>query len=209
VTTRTVVFDVGGVVVRWQPRELVRQVLPLQAHDEASARAVVAALFEAFGPEADWSLFDRGRIGPDALAERIAARTGYPLQGLRTLIAAIPAHIQPIPASVALLERVRAAGHRLTLLSNMPIGYADHLEAAHACFAWFEARVFSGRIGLIKPERAMFDHAREALALDLQHTLFIDDHTGNVEAARTFGWQALHFESAAQCEAALRREGWL
>lgn len=206
---RTVVFDVGGVVVHWQPLDLMRQVLPLQAHDEASAKLVAAAVFQSLAPAADWAQFDLGRIEADALAERIAARTGYPLAGLRALVAAIPDHLQPMPASVALLARVRDAGHRLALLSNMPRPYAAHLEARHACFAWFEARVFSGRVGLMKPERAMFDHARDALALDLDHALFIDDHAGNIDAAREFGWQALRFENAAQCEADLRRDGWL
>ena len=208
-TRRTLVFDIGGVVVHWQPLQLMQQVLPAQAHDESSAKAVVAAVFQTFAPEADWAQFDLGRIEPEPLAERIAARTGYPLQGLRALIAAIPAHIQPMPASVALLERARAAGHRLTLLSNMPVPYADHLEAAHACFGWFEAGVFSGRVGLMKPERAMFDHARDSMALDLGQSLFIDDHPANIAAARALGWRALHFENAAQCEAALRRDGWL
>ena len=208
-TRRTIVFDVGGVLVRWQPLELMRQALPTHARDDASAKAVAAAVFQTFAPDADWSLFDRGRIEPDALAERIAARTGLPLAGLQALIAAIPAHIQPLPESVALLESVRAAGHRLGLLSNMPLAYAAHLEAEHACFSWFDARVFSARVGHIKPERAMFDHAREAFGLDLEHALFIDDHAGNIDAARGFGWQALRFESAAQCEAAMRRDGWL
>ena len=166
-------------------------------------------MFQTYSPDADWAQFDLGRIEPEPLAERIAARTGYPLQGLRALIAAIPAHIQPMPASVALLERARAAGHRLTLLSNMPVPYADHLEAAHTCFGWFEAGVFSGRVGLMKPERAMFDHARDSMALDLDQSLFIDDHPANIAAARALGWQALHFENAAQCEAALARDGWL
>ena len=55
----------------------------------------------------------------------------------------------------------------------------------------------------------MFDLARETLALDLEHALFIDDHPANIEAAQASGWQALRFESAAQCEAELRRRGWL
>ena len=206
---KTLVFDVGGVIVHWSPLDLMRQALPAQAHDEASARATAAAVFQTFGVNADWSLFDRGQIEPEALAERIAARTGYPLQGLRALIEAIPEHIVPMPASVALLKRVRAAGHRLALLSNMPLPFAAHLEAQHECFAWFDVRVFSARIGHIKPERAIFDHARHALALDLDNALFIDDHAGNIEAARGFGWQALRFEDAAQCENDLRRGGWL
>jgi HAD superfamily hydrolase (TIGR01509 family) len=208
-TRRTLVFDVGGVVVRWQPLQLMREALPAQAGDEIRAKAVAANVFQGLGPGSDWAEFDRGRIEPDALAARISARTGYPERNLRALIAAIPDHITPMPASVALLERVRGAGHRLALLSNMPRPYAAHLEARHACFGWFEARVFSGRVGLMKPERAMFDHAREELALDLDLALFIDDHAGNVDAARACGWQALQFESAAQCETALRRDGWL
>jgi len=208
-TRRTLVFDIGGVVVRWQPLELIRQVLPALAHDESNAKATAAAIFQSLGPDADWAQFDLGRIEPEALAVRIAARTGFPLEGLRALIAAIPDHLQPLPASVALLERVRDAGHRLALLSNMPLPFAEHLEDRHVCFAWFDARVFSGRVGLIKPERAMFDHAREALALDLDHALFIDDHAGNIAAARAFGWQALQFADAAQCEDDLRRTGWL
>lgn len=206
---RTVVFDIGGVVVRWQPLELMQQVLPHLARDRRSAEVVAAALFQGLTPNGDWSEFDRGRIEPDALAERISARTGYAAQDVLAVMAAIPGHILPMPASVVLLEHVRAAGHRLTLLSNMPLPYAAHLEANHACFGWFEAGVFSGRVGLMKPERAMFDHARDTLALDLEHTLFIDDHPVNVEAARGLGWRALLFENAAQCEADLRRDGWL
>ena len=208
-TRRTVVFDIGGVVVRWQPLTLLREALPGHARDDASAAAMAAAVFQGLVPGADWALFDRGHIEPDALAARISARTGYPAADLLTLMAAIPAHITPMPASVALLECVRGAGHRLALLSNMPRPYADHLEARHACFGWFEARVFSGRVGLMKPERAMFDLARDALALDLERALFIDDHPANVEAARAQGWRALLFESAAQCEADLRLGGWL
>ena len=208
-TRRTLVFDLGGVVVRWEPLALVRHWLPQAAHDDASAKAVASAIFQSLAPGDDWALYDRGHIEPDALAARIAARTGFPVPTLQALIAAVPEHIQPMPASVALLEKLRAAGHRLALLSNMPRPNAAYLDAKHACFAWFEAKVYSGRVGLMKPERAMFDHARDALALDLETALFIDDHPANVDAARGLGWQALRFESAAQCEAELRRDGWL
>lgn len=205
---RTLVFDAGGVIVQWQPLALMRRLLPDHARDEAGAKQVAAAVFQT-QLAGDWSGFDRGQIEPDALADRIAARTGYPQSALLALIAAIPAHMQPMPASVALLERVRDAGHRLVLLSNMPKPFADHLEVAHACFGWFEARVFSGRVGLIKPEAAMFDHVRDTLAIDLERSLFIDDHADNVSAARACGWQALLFEDAAQCEQVLRDGGWL
>jgi putative hydrolase of the HAD superfamily len=204
-TRRTVVFDVGGVIVRWQPLELMRAHLPMVAPDEAFSQ-----VFQHWAEGADWGDFDLGRVEPDALAERIAARTGYPRAAVAALIAAVPGHLQPMPESVALIERARAAGHRLGLLSNMPRPYADHLEAAHACFGWFEHRAWSGRLGLAKPERAIFDHLRAALDIDdASDAIFIDDHAGNIDAARSLGWRAIRFESATQCEAALRAEGWL
>jgi putative hydrolase of the HAD superfamily len=243
---RTVVFDVGGVIVRWQPLELMREHLPevpapeacaqvfqggapgsdwgefdsgrVEPHElaeriarrtGASADAVKAQVFQTFAPDADWSAFDRGVVEPGVLAARIAERTGLPREGMTALIDAIPDHLQPMPDSVALIERVRAAGHRLALLSNMPRPYADHLEAAHECFGWFEHRTWSGRIGAIKPERGIFDHVQSALAFDPAHAMFIDDHHGNIDAARSCGWNALHFENAAQCEAALAARGWL
>lgn len=208
-TRRTVVFDVGGVLVQWKPLELMRAHFGELADDEDGARAVMAQVFQTFAPEADWGAFDRGHVEPEALAERIAARTGYPRAHVAALIEAIPQHLQPMPESLALLRRVRAAGHRLALLSNMPRPYAAHLEQAHPCFGWFEHRTWSGRLGVMKPQREIFDHTRDALALDLAHAVFIDDHHGNIDAARAYGWRAIHFDGAAACAFALEREGFL
>ena len=208
-TRRTVVFDVGGVIVRWQPDELMRHCFARFAIDQASAQAVRAQVFQSFAPDADWAAFDRGAVEAEALADSIAARTGLPRDGVAALIEAVPGHLQPMPASIALLERVRDAGHRLALLPNMPRPYAAHLEATHACFGWFEHCAWSGRLGVMKPQRGIIDHVQSALDLNLADAIFIDDHHGNIDAARSYGWHALHFENAAQCGAALLRDGWL
>jgi putative hydrolase of the HAD superfamily len=196
---KTIVFDVGGVVVRWQPLELMRAHLPMAAPEEAFAQ-----VFQHWAPGSDWLDFDLGHVTPEALARRIAERTGYPPQAVAALIAAVPAHLQPMPQSVALIEGLRARGHRLALLSNMPAPYADHLEAAHACFEAFEHRLWSGRVGLVKPAPAVFQHLQSALGVDASQLVFLDDHPGNVEAARALGWQAVQFSDAAQAEHELR-----
>jgi putative hydrolase of the HAD superfamily len=202
VTQKAVVFDVGGVIVRWQPLQLMREHLPMVAADEAYAQ-----VFQSWAPDADWLAFDRGTVEPEALAERIARRTGYPGAAIESLIGAIGAHLEPMPDSVALLARVRAAGHPLGLLSNMPRPYADHLEAAHECFGWFDHRAWSGRLGWVKPDRAFFDHLLAQLEVEPSQAVFIDDHIGHVEAARRYGWSAVHFENAAQTEKDLRALG--
>jgi putative hydrolase of the HAD superfamily len=204
VVRQAVVFDVGGVIVQWQPLQLMREHLPTVLPEEAHAQ-----VFQSWAPGADWLEFDRGTVEPEALADRIARRTGYPRAAIDSLIGAIGAHLEPMPDSVALIARVRAAGHALGLLSNMPRPYADHLEAAHECFGWFDHRAWSGRLGLVKPDRAFFDHLLEQIAVAPAHAVFIDDSIGHVEAARRYGWRGVHFQNAAQAEQDLRALGFL
>lgn len=200
------VFDFGRVLFRWRPEALLREVLPQRASDEASARHWVAQVFQSYG--GDWGDFDRGTVQPPELAQRIAARTGLTPDEVRAVIDAVPAELQPLPDSVALLQRVRAAGHRSFYLSNMPAPYADHLEASHDFVRGFEAGVFSARVGFNKPEPEIFALAQARFGVPADSLLFLDDHAPNVVAAQAAGWQALLFTDAAQAERDLRQAGW-
>lgn len=204
-----VVFDFGGVVFRWQPLSLLQQVLPAHAGDEESARGLAERIFQGFRVGSDWAAFDRGSVTPEDLAARIAARTGLAAAEVRAVIDAVPPHLQAQPGTVELMRALRAARHPLYYLSNMPAPYADHLERHHDFMAWFEAGLFSARVGLIKPEPAMFERAERDFGIDPARSVFIDDHPGNIEAARVAGWQALHFTSPEACGVVLRARGWL
>lgn len=206
--TRAVVFDFGAVLFRWQPLELIRSCVPELAPDEAAARRWAAQIFESFTPDSDWARFDLGRIAEAELAERIAARTGVRAEQVRRVIDGIPPHLQPLAGTVDLLGRLKAVGHRLFYLSNMPHPYADHLERSNAFVADFQDGIFSARVGLMKPHAAIFELAEQRFGLQPARTLFIDDHAGNVEAARSRGWQAVRFVDAAQAGAEIRALGW-
>jgi len=202
-----IVFDFGGVVFRWRPDEFLPRLLPQRAPDRVAAQALAALFFEGFG--GDWADFDRGRIEPAPLAERIAARTGLAVEEARRVIDAIPDELQPVPETEELLGRLRAAGHRLFFLSNMPAPYARHLEATHAVFKLFERGVFSSRVGIIKPEPALFAHAADAFGCEPRALLLIDDNQANVDAAITAGWAAFRFDDATQCARDLASIGFL
>jgi putative hydrolase of the HAD superfamily len=206
--TRSVVFDFGAVLFQWQPYRLLQECLPELAPDEDSARRVAAQIFESFTPDSDWARFDLGRIAEAELAERIAARIGVQPAQVRRVIDAIPPHLQPQPATVALLKHLKAAGYRLYYLSNMPHPYADHLERCNDFVADFQDGIFSARVGLMKPHAAIFELAERRFGLVPADTLFIDDHAGTVEAARTRGWQAVRFVDAVQCSAEVRALRW-
>jgi putative hydrolase of the HAD superfamily len=207
--TSAVVFDFGAVLFQWQPLALLQQTVPDLAPDEAAARRVAASFFESFTPDSDWARFDLGLVEEAELAQRIAARTGAPADRVRRVIDAIPGHLQPQADTVALLKRLKAAGHRLYYLSNMPRPYAEHLERHNAFIADFLDGIFSARVGLMKPNQAIFELADERFALSGAPTVFIDDHVGNVSAAQAHGWQAVHFSEAAQAERELVKTRWL
>jgi putative hydrolase of the HAD superfamily len=204
---RRFVFDFGKVVFDWHPPAVVRAQLPHVVGDDADAEAWAARVFQAYG--GDWGEFDRGTLDVDTLVPRIAARTGLAPDDARRVVEAVPHALQPDAGTVALMQRLRDAGHTLHYLSNMPASYALHLERTHAFMAWFESGVFSSRVGHIKPERAIFEHAARMFGGDAAGLVFFDDHPPNVEAARALGWQALHFTTAAAARADCERHGWL
>jgi HAD superfamily hydrolase (TIGR01509 family) len=140
---------------------------------------------------------------------RITARTGLRPAEVHAVVEAVPDELRPVDDSVALLARLREAGHRVCFLSNMPAPFADHLEREHAFMRWFDDGVFSSRVRLIKPDPAIFALAAERFGVPAADLLFIDDHAPNVEAARAAGWRAVRFTDAQACAAHLRRMGAL
>jgi putative hydrolase of the HAD superfamily len=199
------VFDFAGVLFGWHPPSLLRRELPQRAVDDASARRWAAAIFQGYG--GDWAEFDRGTLSSETLTERIAHRTGLPVAELRRVVDGVAGELRPIEATVALLRRLREAGRDLYFLSNMPAPYAEQLEALHPFVGWFHDGVFSARVGLIKPEPAIFDLAARRFAAAPGELLFFDDVGANVDAARRAGWNAQLFTDAAGCEAQLRGRG--
>jgi putative hydrolase of the HAD superfamily len=200
-----IVFDLGGVVYRWRPEEILMRRLPSRAPTREAAAVLVDTFFQSL--DGDWSEFDRGTLEADALAERTARRLGFGLDETRTVIGAVPDELQPLPDTVALAERLRARGHALHFLSNMPRPYARALTARDDLFRLFDGGVFSSHVGLIKPEAAMFTHAARAFGADPRELLLLDDAPRNVAAARGLGWQALLFRDASSCARELEALG--
>ena len=199
-----VIWDVGAVLLRWRPAVLLRQVLPRHAHDEASALALARRFFVEGG---DWGDFDRGDVDEPALAQRISRRTGLTEAEVHAVIEAVPGELQPLADSVALLHALRQRGMKQYFFSNMPLGYAAHIEKAHGFFGLFHGGLFSARVRRMKPERAFYELAHERFNLAGRSAIFIDDSPANIQAAREFGWKAVLFKDAGQVGVELKELG--
>jgi HAD superfamily hydrolase (TIGR01509 family) len=204
---RPIIFDFGGVLFGWNPVRLLRRAVPERAPDDASARALAVDFFQSYS--GDWGDFDRGTVEVADLVQRIARRTGLPASVVQAVVDDVPRELAPIADTVALVQHLHASGHPLFYLSNMPAAFATHLETSHGFMHCFRDGVFSSRVGLIKPEPAIFALAEERFGQAGSELMFLDDHAPNIEAARAAGWNALLFTNAAQAEADLRAAGWL
>ncbi|WP_077034838.1 HAD family hydrolase [Pelomonas sp. KK5] len=191
-----IVFDFGGVLFRWHPPSFMARIWPHRAADATQGREIALQFFENY--RGAWGDFDRGVAEAHEVVERIAARTGWPRAEVQAVVDAIPAELELQAETVKLIEELKAAGHRLFFLSNMPRPLAAHLEAAHPLHEWFEGGVFSGRVRQVKPGAEIFATAIATFGVKAEDCVFLDDHPENIEAAKALGWEALLFTSAAE-----------
>jgi 2-haloacid dehalogenase len=196
----TVVFDLGGVLVDWDPRYLYRQLLP---EDEV----------EDFLTEVDFAAWnyraDAGGRWADAVAEQ-AARFPHRAE----LLAAYPERFREtlggeVPGTVGLLRDLHAAGVRLLALTNWSAETFPHARAMFAFLSLFEDVVVSGEERVAKPDLGVFRLVLDRYHLDPARTVFVDDSPRNVAAAATAGLLALRFHDAHQLRADLQRLGLL
>jgi putative hydrolase of the HAD superfamily len=194
---RNVIFDIGGVVLEWNPDEILKSY-----YTDPDARAVMkSALF--LHPE--WILVDRGMLSESEALARLEQRTGRPEQELAGLFEAIRGSLRPKLDTIALLEGLARRGVPLYCLSNMPASTFAHLRELHGFWASFQGIVISGEVKMAKPEREIFEYLLGRYGLSAAETVFIDDHPPNIEAARAIGLQTIWFRDARQCETELER----
>jgi len=196
----TVLFDLGAVLIDWNPRYLYQ---PLFNGDD---QAMERFLAEIVPPE--WNLqIDAGKPFSEAVAERIRDHPQH-----AELIALwkddwTKMLREPIAESVAILGELRQRGHRLYALTNWS---AETFPVARAKFGfldWFEDIVVSGEVKLAKPDPRIFALTIERCRLDPARTVFIDDSPCNVEAGSNAGLHALHFTGPQKLRTELVRLG--
>jgi 2-haloacid dehalogenase len=196
-----VVFDIGNVLIAWDPRQLYRTIFPDPVVMEDFLTRVLP-------PE--WNLEqDRGRSWAEAEAEKIALFPEH-ADAIRAWRArwheTVPG---PIDGTVTILGKLKQAGVPLYAITNFA---SDTFREAQARFPFladsFIDVVVSGDERLIKPDPAIYRVLLERQQLAAADCVFIDDSPKNVEAAEKIGFRALLFTSPEQFAADLRACGF-
>ena len=195
IPARNVVFDFGGVLVRWQPEAIIAGFYA----DEPLRARVRDAVFR----HPDWIDLDRGTLSDSVAIERFAARMGRPAAEMHALMQYVKDSLTPLPDSIALLDELAERGVPLYGLSNMSAPMFALLKSRHGHWDRFRGIVVSGEIGMVKPDPEIFHHLAQRYDLIPAETVFIDDHLPNIESARRLGFRTIHFADADQCRVEL------
>ena len=187
-----VVFDLGGVVVRWDPASIVSAAFADPGKQAVARKEILS--------HPDWLELDRGTLEYEDAITRAVMRSGLTEPEVRRLLEAVPPSLAPIPETVDLLRRLGARGHRLFCLSNMGHASIDYLEQRHDFFGLFTGRVVSCRLKLCKPDARIFQYLLATHRLRAEETVFTDDVQANVDGAAKVGIRAILFKDAAQFE---------
>ena len=201
ITIKNVIFDLGGVLIDWNPRYLYRKLFP----DEASVSFFIENVCTQ-----EWNAKqDAGRPLSVAVEEKVAEWPAY-----RELIEAYYVRWDEMISgpnwdTVRLLELLYGRDIPLYALTNWSAETLPPVRSKHTFFNCFRDIVVSGEEKMLKPDAAFFDLCLKRNNLCATETLFIDDHMHNVEAARAVGLYAVLFTTAKQLRIDLENFGLL
>jgi 2-haloacid dehalogenase len=196
---RHIVFDIGNVILGWDPEIPYRRLIPAEAERRRFLDEICTLEWNAEQ--------DRGRTWREAEDILIAEHPG-----LEPLIRAyFQNHHEmitgPIAGTVAVIESLADAGRDITALTNYSAETFPRALATYPILSRFRGITVSGEVRLMKPDLAIYRRHAETFGLAPAATLFFDDNAKNIEGARAAGWNAELFVSPDKMREDLARYG--
>nr|WP_325248875.1 HAD family phosphatase [Amylibacter sp.] len=199
-TIKAVIFDIGNVLIEWQPERFYDTIMPV---------ADRMKMFETIDLHHMNDQVDRGNNWRDTV---YACAEDYPeyrdmirLWHDRWIEMASPANDQ----SVAILRTLRAQGTPVFALSNFGIESFEYARTIYPFLSEFDQSYVSGYLKEVKPEPQIYQIVEDRCGIAPEHLLFTDDRQENLDAAAARGWNVHLFDGPAGWAERLEHEGLL
>lgn len=181
---KNVVFDLGGVVVKWDP---------VQVLGSFHGDACIVNYIKTRGFFVDeWKYFDKGTLNREQLVEKVSARIGCSPESCHAFIDHVKYSLDPLVETEQLIRELSGRGFKLYCLSNMSVEFYDYLKTREV-FRYFDGQIISALERMVKPNREIYELLLNRFHLRAEECLFIDDLQANVDAAKELGIQAVRF----------------
>lgn len=196
---KNVVFDIGNVIVRWSPIEIVR----LTFSDREDSEQLAKSIFQGDL----WMQLNRGEISEPEAKISFQRTFGFSVESTDQLFYYVKQTQLLLFGSIKLLKKVKAAGYEVYALTDNVHEIVDHLQSHYNFWSLFDGAIVSAEVGCLKPDKVIFNHLLTRYKLQASESVFIDDMPYNVQGAISLGFTAIQFENSSQCERELKQLG--
>ena len=197
---KNVVFDVGNVLVPWDPAGIERK-----AFGEGRVEA------EGFVPplrgNPTWLAVNRGELSLEEAKAVYVAEQGFTPQEIDALWEALYAAFPLITETRAMMDELKAAGYRLFAITDNVHEIVAQLKRDYDFFDMFEVAAVSAELGFLKPDPRIYRWLLETGGIEAGESVFLDDVQRNVDGAKAVGMEACLFTTAAKARENLRALG--
>jgi 2-haloacid dehalogenase len=198
---KAIVFDLGAVLIDWDPRHMYRKLIDDEAVMEEFLSEIATLRWNSY--------HDAGRLWSDGVAMLSAIYPEY-----TDWIAAYKDRWEemlngPIEGTVAILRELKDLGVEVHALTNWSAETFPIARERYDFLDWFEHIVVSGHERMKKPEPRIYRLLLERIGRKAEECVFIDDSSANVAAAADLGFAVIHFSSPEQLRNALTALGVL
>ncbi|REE01604.1 HAD family hydrolase [Marinoscillum furvescens] len=198
---KTIVFDLGGVLIDWDPRNLYRQLFDDEKEMESFLKDICHLQWNA--------QMDAGRSFQEAVDELSDQYPHYreEIQAYwHRWLEMIPGQID---GTVALLNQIAQKDYQLLALTNWSAETLPLVMPDYPFFDHFEGIVVSGEEKLVKPDPKFYQVLLDRYQVKAEEALFIDDNADNIAAAAELGFPTIHFKNPEELAQRLQNLGIL
>jgi putative hydrolase of the HAD superfamily len=193
---KNIVFDIGNVLVRWDPQSVVEQLFSTEEN--------IGALTQKLFKDVFWYDLNLGKITEQQFMHQVHQTLKIELKKLEQLLQMIKESLTPIAGGFELAKKLYEQSYPLYLLTDNTKEIVHYLKTKYDFWPWFKGMISSAEVGYLKPAPEIYNNLLNTYQLIAGETLFLDDLLKNVEGAQAVGMHALQFTTTEQCIADLR-----
>lgn len=178
---KNIVFDMGNVIIHWNPMNIIKQYTDNEAKQQMFLK-------EVFGSK-EWLAYDEGTMSKLEVQDGVCSRLEDKYhQQARDMISYWYRDCPPIKEMEPIIKELKEKGYGIYLLSNTNISFDEYKDKIPV-FTYFDGFYISAKYKLVKPNKEIFEDFGRRFHVSLAECIFIDDIPVNVEGAIQAGMQ--------------------